>query len=557
LAYWGAFVNLRYYQSEAVDATWDFLSREPVKNPVVVLPTGAGKSHVVAKLCVDAVNTYGGRVMVLAHRKELIEQNASKLRDYLPVGIYSAGLKRRDEDDAVIVAGIQSVYDKAHLFGQRHLCIVDESHLVPFDGDGMYQQFLGDLRRYNGGFCRVVGLTATPFRTAGGALCRPDAIFQKVCYEAPLRKLIDEGFLSPIVNTPGDIETDLSGVKIVKGEFAPGAMENAFDATVEAACREIVTKTAGRKSILVFCAGVTHAEHVREKLEGLLRDAVGLVTGESLPLERAGILSAFRGGHLRVLVNVDVLTTGFDHPGIDAIAVLRATMSPGLFVQMCGRGSRKAPEKFDCLLLDFGGNLSRHGPIDDVKFGRRSDGTMVGEAPVKACPGCGEEVLISLRQCPCGFMFPPPENDRHGAQADEESAVLAEPITYTVQRVEWARHNKKNAPEKPPTLRVDYFTDGNLGTRVSEWVCLEHDGFARRKAEAWWKEHSLLECPATVDSALRILDAGGAVFANVITVGKEKGFDRIMKRELPPRPDLGDAFEVPPVETWADAEMPF
>lgn len=579
-------MQLRWYQSEAVSACWDFLGRNPSKNPVIVLPTGAGKSLVIAQLASDAVTRFGGKVLILAHRKELLEQNAAKVRTLCaePVGIYSAGLRSRDIDEPIIVAGIQSAFDKAHLFGQRHVVIIDESHLIPFDGDGMYQRMLSDLKRYNGGFLRAIGLTATPFRTVGGALCRPDAIFQKICYDAPLRTLIDQGFLSPITNRTSEQVIDLSGVQVKGGEFVAGQMESAFNATgvVGPACREIVAKTHGRKSILVFCSGVYHAECVQKALEEMAREPVGLVTGQSTPLERQSTLAAFRGGHLRWLVNIDVLTTGFDHPGIDAIAVLRATMSPGLFVQMAGRGSRIAPGKVDALLLDFGGNLQRHGPIDDPSFGKRPDGGMVGEAPVKTCPACQGEVLIQTKQCPCGFLFSPaagesdPSGGRHEAGADGQSAVLAEPEEFEVDRVDRDRHVKKikdGEPAKPPSLRIDYWVKGaggNLGRErpVSEWVCLEHDGFARRKAENWWREHSPLPVPATIEDAIQIIDSGGCRFAKAILVGKDKGFDRILRRDLPAMPDVGDSFELVAVDNgdeWrgeaappmAEEDLPF
>lgn len=564
---------LRWYQQEAVAATWDFLCRNTGRNPIVVLPTGSGKSHVIAQLAQDAVKQWQGRVIVLAHRKELLEQNAAKLGGDIQVGIYSAGLRSRDVEQPIIMAGIQSAYDKAHLFGVRQLVIVDESHLIPFDGDGMYQQFLTDLKRYNVHGCRIVGLTATPWRTVGGPICRPDAIFHKVAYDAPLQRLIEEGFLSRITNQPGDEAFDLSGVAIKQGDFVAGQMESVFSAGVERACREIVGKISGRRSILVFCAGVSHAEQVRTALELMLREPVGLVTGGSTALERASTLAAFRSGQLRALCNVDVLTTGFDHPAIDCVAVLRATMSPGLFCQMAGRGLRVAPGKTDCLLLDFGGNLERHGPLDAINFGKQSGGGAGGEAPVKVCPGCQEEVLISARQCPCGFVFPSSVADRHGDKADDQSKVLAVPETHIIDTVKWALHTKKQKPDepaKPPTLRIDYWPKGNLARErpISEWVCLEHEGFARRKAETWWREHSLEPIPDRVLDAVAILDQGGARFAKTLVVKKEDGFDRIISREMPDFPEpLGDAYEPPsvsgPPDEWAtvptmpEAELPF
>ncbi len=143
---------LRPYQSAAVSAFWSFL-RGQSGNPVIVLPTGAGKSLVIAQVCHDAVKRFNGKVIVLAHRKELLSQNADKIRRLAPdldIGIYSAGLRKRDGLDAdVCVAGIQSIFKKAYDLGQRHLVLIDEVHLVPRDGEGMYQHFLTELQSAN------------------------------------------------------------------------------------------------------------------------------------------------------------------------------------------------------------------------------------------------------------------------------------------------------------------------------------------------------------------------------------------------------------------------
>jgi DNA repair protein RadD len=165
-------MELRWYQSEACEAVWNCF-RNNQGNPLIELPTGSGKSICVAELCRAAVEDHAGQVIVLAHRKELLEQNYSKIVSLLPpnvkAGLFSAGLRRYSQEEPIIVAGIQSCYEKATWFGRRHLVIIDEAHLCPNDGNGMYQTFLTDLQRYNDRL-RIVGLTATPFRTGEGAL---------------------------------------------------------------------------------------------------------------------------------------------------------------------------------------------------------------------------------------------------------------------------------------------------------------------------------------------------------------------------------------------------
>lgn len=540
-------LDLRWYQKEAVAACWSFLCGQP-GNPLIVLPTGAGKSIVIAKLCEDAVKRWNGTVIVLAHRKELLEQNADKIRKLLPdmdVGIYSAGLKSRDTDCPIVVAGIQSAYDKAFEFGRRNLCIIDESHLVPFDGEGMYRTFLTGMRTATPGM-RTVGTTATPFRLDAGPLCRPDGVFQRVCYSAPIQRLIADGYLCNLTTRPAESSVDTSALHVRGGEFVNSESVALFDRAeeVNAACREIVAKTVGRQSVLIFCSGVLHAEHVARMIAELTGEPCGVVTGESMPLERAETLDAFRSRRLRFLCNVDVLTTGFDAPCIDAIAILRATMSAGLFAQICGRGFRVFPGKADCLVLDFGENLKRHGPIDSLDFGRcKRHGDVIGEAPTKTCPNCEEVLLIAARECECGYQFPEPES-RHGTEADEDSQILSTPQAWIVEEVRYSRHDKKKGgPDDPPTLRVDYVVTpensegGNLEIQtVSEWVCIEHGGFARSKALRWWNARSIAPCPVDVDEAVRLGLGGALAWPRKIVTIKDGRWTRVLSADLEEKP---------------------
>src|SRR5262245_9841852 len=177
-------MELRPYQREANDAVYHHL-RQYDDNPCIVIPTGGGKTPVLATICRDAVQLWNGRVLILAHVKELLEQAVEKLKAVapdLPVGVYSAGLKRRDLDYAVTVAGIQSVHKKACDLGPVDLIAVDECHLIPEDGEGMYRSFLADARVINPKV-RIIGLTATPFRMSSGAICKPDNIINEVCFE--------------------------------------------------------------------------------------------------------------------------------------------------------------------------------------------------------------------------------------------------------------------------------------------------------------------------------------------------------------------------------------
>lgn len=331
--------TLRPYQARAVAAAWDFLEKNPDGNPCIVLPTGAGKSLVIAQLVTDAVSQWGCRVLVCAHVKELLLQLHSALRSLCPsvqVGLYSAGLESR-ELGACTVAGIQSIWRKAdHLFPAGvDVVIVDEAHLLPPDGDGMYRTLIAALRAINPQ-TKVIGLTATPYRTSTGKIVGRDQILTGICYEAPVRDLVRQDFLSRLKAVASPETIDTSKLHIRGGEFIESEAAELLDTDelVQAACDDIVARTRERKSVLVFACGVAHAKHVTECLAAMGK-ATRLVTGETNDDDRASAIEAFRTGEIKYLVNVVVLTVGFDAPGIDAVVLLRPTMSPGLYYQMC------------------------------------------------------------------------------------------------------------------------------------------------------------------------------------------------------------------------------
>lgn len=574
----------RHYQKSAHDATWQYLSNQSGE-PLIVLPTGAGKSLVIAML-VEQARKFDARVIVLQHRKELIEQNAEKIQILLPdikVGVYSAGLNSRDTEADVVCAGIQSVHSKAHEFGRRELILIDEVHLVSGNDDSMYGKFLADIRSINPR-ARMVGLTATPFRTGEGPICGKDKLFQRICYEAFTGDLIREGWLCPVTNKPADATVDTSKIKRRGSEFISSEMAKAFDSgdKVELACGEIVAKCHDRHSVLVFSAGVEHAEHVAETLRTLTGERVGLVTGETLPVERVTTLADFKAGNLRWLVNCDVLTTGFDAPCIDAIAVLRATMSPGLFAQIVGRGLRKHESKTECLVLDFGGNIARHGSIDDPNYGRATPGSGSGSGVEKngrgkECLNCGIDVPAGDKECPeCGFRFPDEPKDRHDETSDSTSTLTGtpDPETWEVLSCAWGVHTKKNAPpDAPRTLRVDYTCQpagsdgGNLAQKVvSEWICFEHQGFARTKAKLWWDGRSIHDTPSTIEEAVALLDRHVARMPSTVTTQQEGKYMRIVSVEfVDERPEEYEWAEAVCVEQsdeneyqyFSDDEVPF
>ncbi len=573
-------MQLRPYQAEAVSAVYDHL-RQRDDNPCVVLPTGTGKSLILAQIAKDAVEKWSGRVLILAHVKELLEQNASKVRALcrgLDVGVYSAGLNRRDTDNPVVVAGIQSVYQRACALGAVDLAIVDESHLIPPDGEGRYRQFLAEASVVNPNL-RVIGLTATPYRMKGGLICTPENILNDVCYEAGIREMIAQGYLCKLRSRSGRAKADLAGLHVHGGEFIASEVESAMDqdALVRSACQEIVDLTRDRNSVLIFTSSVPHCRHVAAEIARFSGAECGIVTGETPAGERAELLARFRGepvaadlfGNtkpaLKYLANVNVLTTGFDATNVDCVVLLRPTASVGLYVQMVGRGTRIHPGKDDCLILDYGGNVLRHGPVDAVVVEERTSGA--GEAPAKECPQCMAVIHAGYAVCPeCGHQFPPPEREKHEHHAST-AGILTGEVTetgYEVSEVSYGVHVKRGAPEDHPrSMRVDYRTGFN--DYQSEWVCPEHTGYARAKFEAWWRARSNEPFPATADVAVDLAEAGALAPTRAITVRSVAGekFDRVTDYQIgsvPPRMDgsdeRDDGLELP---DWPpdDSDIPF
>lgn len=546
-------MKLRPYQQAAIDAVYDYL-RQHDDNPCVVIPTAGGKTPVLATICKDAVMQWGGRVLVLAHVKELLEQAADKLQVICPelkFGVYSAGLRRRDTEHPVIVAGIQSVYKRACELDTFDLVIVDESHLIPPDGEGMYRQFLADAKVVNPRL-RTIGLTATPFRLKSGMICGPENILNAVCFEVGVRELIRDGYLCPLVTKAGREKADTEQLHVRAGEFVADEVEQLMDQDqlVESACQEIVDYTQDRRAVLIFASGVKHAQHIQQVLQEKHSVECGFVCGKTPAGERDELLARFRGQpsdglferpSLKYLVNVNVLTTGFDAPNIDCVAMLRPTLSPGLYYQCLGRGFRLHPFKKNCLVLDYGGNVLRHGPVDQIRVRETNGDNQGGEAPAKECPDCHSLIAAGYATCPdCGYEFPKPERANHDSNASSE-AVLSGQVTetdYAVRDVLYSVHVKQGADENSPkTMRVDY----KIGFYrfKSEWVCFEHSGYARWKAEMWWQARSPDPVPATAQEAVDIANAGGLAITKSITVRSVAGekFDRIVDYELGEKPE--------------------
>ena len=518
----------RWYQEEAEYAIFEYFAQGKIGNPVCAMPTGTGKSVVIGNFIRHIFGYWPNqRIMMLTHVKELIEQNAEKLMSiwpHAPLGIYSAGLNSRDMIMPIVFGGVQSVAKAiqrsleendgrpAHLkhFGFRDLILIDECHLLGPNEDTMYQYVITELKKINP-YLKVIGFTATPYRLKQGMIT-DEGLFSDLCYDITgieaFNRLIAEGFIAPLIPKRTVTEIDVSGVGLSGGDFNGKQLNAAVDKdeVTYAAVKEMVEQGYDRKSWLVFASGVDNAEHIAAMLQSFGVNAAATHSKLSTS-DNDNRIAAFKAGELRALVNNNKLTTGFDHPPIDLIGMLRPTLSPGLWVQMLGRGTRPSPDtgKTNCLVLDFAGNTRRLGPINDPVKPRKPGKGAAGDAPIRICDSCGVYNHASARYCcNCGaeFSF---ETKIFKTAGNEQLLRSDAPIVeyFNVTRVIYNLHEKKDGNGiaiAPPSIKVSYFCGFQM---FNEWICLEHPGMASKRARDWWRQRHVEEPPPTTYEALR------------------------------------------------------
>nr|WP_267957687.1 DEAD/DEAH box helicase [Halomonas zhangzhouensis] len=512
---------MRPYQHEAVHRVVTHFrnSDEPA---VVVLPTGSGKSLVIAELARLA----RGRVLVLAHVRELVEQNHAKFLAYgLEADIFSAGLGRKESARQVVFGSVQSVVRNIEYFdasaqeqGQFTLLVIDECHRVSPDKDASYRRVIERLRRANPRL-KVLGLTATPYRLGQGFIYHrhhhgmvrgdEDCFFRDCVFEQPLRLMVKQGYLAPPRRIDAAVERyDFSALApSANGLFREEELNRvtAGNRATPGIVAEIVERAAKRRGVMLFAATVAHAEEV---LGYLPAAEAALITGETPSRERERIIAAFKACELKYLVNVAVLTTGFDAPHVDLIAILRPTESVSLYQQIVGRGLRLAPGKGDCLILDYAGNpwdlyapeVGSPRPASDTEpvqvecpacghanlFWGRKEGEIVIEHFGRRCQGLVEDESGKRGQCDFRFRFKVcgdcgAENDIaarrcHGCQtllvdADDKLKEALRLRDARVLRVAGMQLEATVNGRGLPRLKVTYHDED--GASLSEWFALE------------------------------------------------------------------------------------
>lgn len=556
------------YQEAASEAAWNQLHAAPKENPLVVMPTGTGKSLTMAMFMWRILDAYPTtRILNLTHVKELVEGNYNELLTlwpHAPAGIYSAGLKRRETKGQITFAGIASFRGAVAGFKPFDIVIVDEAHRIGDNDKSTYQKVFKKLREKSPHLI-VIGFTATDFRMGMGKLTEGD-FFDRVCFDlssgdAFVWMLENRYLLRLIPRYPG-FEVDAEDVKIRNGEYDEKSASQAFkdQDILERAVDEVIKQGQDRHAWLTFCQSIEDAELVADmfRYRGYPVEAVHSKRGD-----RDEILKAFSDGKLRGITNKDVLTTGYNNQRIDLIAMLRLCRSPGLWVQMLGRGTRPlwtpghdlstwdgrnasilASAKQNCLVLDFAGNTRRLGPINYPVLPKRKKGTGPGDAPTRQCPRCDTHVHISMKNCPeCGYEFPAASKLEH--QASTAALILDANNLPPPTQKEYGVFNVSQMiasvqPAKPgkwPTLRVDYFCGLR---RFSTWVCPEHPGFASRKAAEWWKAHSgSKSMPGTASEMAQLFDSLQKPY--FLKVWLNTKYPEIEAYDF-----MGTAFELPP-----------
>ena len=510
--------TLRPYQQEAVQRTLEYFRHHSAPG-LIVLPTGAGKSLVIAELARLA----RGRVLVLAHVKELVEQNHDKYQSYgQQAAIFSAGLGRKEVDTQVVFGSVQSVARNLAQFANFSLVVIDECHRVSNEQDSQYLTVIKHLRSSQPNL-KILGLTATPYRLGLGWIyethyhgmvrSRSERFFKHCLFELPLRLMIKQGYLCPpdLIDAPV-VHYDFSRL-YEQGLFTEAALEKELARQPRVTphiVQQIQDYSQEREGVMVFAATVRHAQEVASLLPA---EHTALITGDTPGAERDAIISRFKARELKFLVNVSVLTTGFDAPHVDVIALLRPTQSVALYQQIIGRGLRLSPGKTDCLVLDYAANnmdifapdVGEPRPNPDSTqvqvlcpacgfanvfwgktdsqgeilehYGRRCQGMFepvkageIGEPcgyrfRYKSCPNCLAENDIAARQCQdCGHVLVDPDKKLKEALALKDALILrCAGLTMEAAKAKYGS-----------ALKVTYHDED--GTELSQWYAFDTKG---------------------------------------------------------------------------------
>ena len=400
-------ITLRPYQNDCGIALMNDIENKG--NPILQLPTGSGKSLIIADIARRCRERWGGiRVLVLTHRAKLVEQDADKFRKLgIHPSIYCAELKRKEVGQFTL-GTILSVARHADLFKDFHLVIVDEVQMINNENEGSYRKFLAQLSK-----AKIVGLSATPFRLKGGACYGEGRLFNRVSYKIGFADLVRAGYLTPPINYDANADDKFDDIHIVAGDFSKDDMNRHFNRIVAKSCEDLVKRMANRNYVLVFACSIVHANAIVKCLTDMGEKAMVYHSELSLEQDRL-VINQFENKQFKYLVSIDKLGVGFDAPFVDGLGLMRPTMSRALAIQQLGRGSRLYEGKENFLVADYAGNIRRHNLLDpdayDVPWEKLAKAKRVSngaDAPSKVCPHCQAICATRTTTCQCGYKFPP------------------------------------------------------------------------------------------------------------------------------------------------------
>ena len=506
-------MNLRQYQDNC-NATLMAHIEEP-GNPILQLPTGAGKSIIIADIARRCKQRWGGiKILVLAHRAKLVEQDADK---FMKLGIipsiYCAELKRKEVGQFTL-GTILSVARHADEFKDFHLVICDEVQMINNEDEGSYRKFLKQLPH-----AKIIGLSATPFRLKGGACYGADRLFNRVVYKIGFSDLVNQGYLTPPVNYDANWEDTFSDMRITAGDFNKDDMNTHFNRIVGKSCADLVKRMANRHYVLVFACSIVHANAIVDELTKIGEKARVYHSELSLAEDRQ-VIQEFQQQQFKYLVSIDKLGVGFDAPFVDGLALMRPTMSRALAIQQLGRGSRLYEGKKDFLVADYAGNVRRHNLLSpdayDVPFEKIKKPTRKGgEAPSKVCPKCQAICATRTTVCQCGYKFPP----KVATTAEVKAPKSTLPISV------WSATVEANEKHKYVRLFIGAFYEAR-----PVFFFPEDSGWVRNKTELLWykvfAKHGFL-LPKNIDCAklCLYLNKMKGIFTEAVFVKKDKYYE--------------------------------
>ena len=437
------FMKLRKYQQESIENLAISLKKD--NRIILIAPTASGKSVIIAAIVdrflkknkqdvglsnkkIRQTDTHDKRVLVVCHQSHLLEQNYSqikKINKNASVGLFCAGLNKKQTEEKIILASRDSLGANPKIVGDFELIIVDEAHLVSCrahkikkETDSIESNYAKIFQNIKHKY--VIGMTGTPWRGKNTLIFGKDKFFKSVGYKIEMKDLIEQGYLTPYVfPKKKHILIDCENLKASSktGMFRTAQLEKISNKQkIIKSCIEIwLSQTKNRKCSIFFCVSRKHAALIFEEISQKIGDEK-VVYVDALTKNRTQVLEKIKNGQYKAVVNVDVLTTGFDAPIIDCIVWLRPTHSPALFVQMAGRGLRIFPDKKNCLMLDFAGNFTRFDSLENpfiVCFDENNKQSNVrNEEPQKTgllpfdCEKCGTVAKPRSKSCGyCGNVF--------------------------------------------------------------------------------------------------------------------------------------------------------